>query len=300
MIDDDISEVPMTSLRSRFRRQEIVVAPGCYDALSAHLIERAGFAAAYLSGAAIAYTRFARPDIGLVGMSEVADTIGVIAERVAIPLIVDADTGFGNALNVVRTVKLFAGRGATAIQLEDQTTPKRCGHLADKALIPAAEMVGKLKAALDARPGEETLIIARTDAIAVEGFEAALDRAEAYREAGAEMLFIEAPRSEAELAEIGRRFRGRVPVMANMVEGGRTPAKTAPELEAMGYSLAIFPGGTVRALAYCLERYFASLKQHGTTEPYRPAMLDFAGLNEIIGTPEMLSLGRRYDAAPVG
>ncbi|HXY99191.1 MAG TPA: isocitrate lyase/phosphoenolpyruvate mutase family protein [Stellaceae bacterium] len=288
----------MTSLRSRFERPGIVVAPGCYDALSAHLIERAGFEAAYLSGAAIAYTRFARPDIGLVGMSEVADTIGVIAERVAVPLIVDADTGFGNALNVMRTVRLFAARGAAAIQLEDQSTPKRCGHLADKALIPAAEMVGKLKAALDARPGAETLIIARTDAIAVEGFEAALDRAEAYREAGADMLFIEAPRSEAELAEIGRRFRGRVPVMANMVEGGRTPAKTASELEALGYALVIFPGGTVRALAFCLERYFASLKQHGTTAPCRAAMLDFADLNAIIGTPEMLSLGRRYDADP--
>ncbi len=170
----------MTSLRSRFQRPEIVVAPGCYDALSAFLIERAGFPAAYLSGASVAYTRLARPDIGLVSMSEVADTIGAIRDRLAIPLIVDADTGFGSALNVIRTVKLFASRGASAIQLEDQTTPKRCGHLADKSLIPAAEMVGKLKAALDARPGAETLIIARTDAIAVEGFEPALDRAEAY------------------------------------------------------------------------------------------------------------------------
>jgi len=285
----------MTSLRSRFQRNKIVVAPGCYDALSAHMIERTGFAAAYLSGASIAYTRFARPDIGLVGMSEVADTIGVIRERVAIPLIVDADTGFGNALNVVRTVKLFANRGATAIQLEDQTTPKRCGHLADKALIPVAEMVGKLKAALDARPSAEILIIARSDAIAVEGFAAALDRAEAYREAGADMLFIEAPRSEAELAEIGARFRGRVPVMANMVEGGKTPDKTASELEALGFALVIFPGGTVRALAHCFAAYFASLKQHGTTQPYRPRMVDFVGLNDIIGTPDMLELGRRYD-----
>jgi len=286
----------MTSLRSRFRLPGIVVAPGCYDALSALLIERAGFSAAYLSGASIAYTRFGRPDLGLVSMSEVADTIGAIRERVAIPLIVDADTGFGNALNVIRTVKLFANRGATAIQLEDQTTPKRCGHLADKALIPTAEMVGKLKAALDARPGAETLIIARTDAIAVEGFQAALDRAEAYHAAGADMLFIEAPRTEAELAEIGRRFRGRVPVLANMVEGGKTPPKTARELETLGFSLVIFPGGTVRALVHCFEDYFASLKQHGSTQPYRPHMVDFAGMNEIVGTPEMLRLGARYDA----
>ena len=286
----------MTSLRSRFRRPEIVVAPGCYDALSAHLIERAGFEAAYLSGASIANTRFARPDIGLVSMSEVADTLGAIAERVAIPLIVDADTGFGNALNVMRAVKLFANRGAAAIQLEDQTSPKRCGHLAEKKVVPTAEMVGKLKAALDARPSAETLIIARTDAIAVEGFAKALDRAEAYREAGADMLFIEAPPSEKELAEIGRRFAGRVPVMANMVEGGKTPAKSAAELQALGFALVIFPGGTVRALAHALTHYFASLKRQGTTEPYRAQMADFTGLNEIIGTPETLALGRRYDA----
>ena len=286
----------MTSLRSRFRQPGIVVAPGCFDALSALLIERAGFAAAYLSGASIAYTRFGRPDLGLVSMSEVADTIGTIRERVAIPVIVDADTGFGNALNVVRTVKLFASRGATAIQLEDQTMPKRCGHLADKTLIPAAEMVGKLRAALDARPDAETLIIARTDAIAVEGFDAALDRAEAYLGAGADILFVEAPRNDAELAEIGRRFGARVPLLANMVEGGETPPKSAAELEALGFRLVIFPGGTTRAIVHCLEQYFASLKQHGTTQPWRDRMVDFSEMNDIIGTPEMLSLGRRYDA----
>ena len=176
------------------------MAPGCYDALSALMIERAGFPAAYLSGASIAYTRHARPDVGLVSMTEVADIVGAIADRITVPLVVDADTGFGNALNVMRTVKLFANRGAAAIQLEDQTTPKRCGHLADKSVVAAGEMIGKIKAALDARPSEEVLIIARTDAIAVEGFAKALDRAEAYREAGADLLFVEAPRSDDELA----------------------------------------------------------------------------------------------------
>jgi len=285
----------MTPLSSRLRQPGIVVAPGCYDALSAHLIERAGFSAAYLSGASLAYTRHARPDIGLIDMGEVAATVAVIRERTGLPLIVDADTGFGNALNVMRTVKVLANRGASAIQLEDQTTPKRCGHLADKRLIPAAEMVGKLKAALDARPSAEILIIARTDAIAVEGFAAALDRAEAYREAGADLLFIEAPRSDAELAEICARFRGRAPLMANMVEGGQTPPKEAGELEKLGFSLVIFPGGTVRALAHALQSYFASLRQHGSTQPWRDRMLDFDGLNAVIGTPEMLALGRRYD-----
>jgi 2-methylisocitrate lyase-like PEP mutase family enzyme len=288
----------MTLLRTLLAGPRIVVAPGCYDALSALMIERAGFAAAYLSGASLAYTRFGRPDIGLIGMTEVAEAVGAIRDRVALPLIVDCDTGFGNALNVVRTVKLMAQMGASAIQLEDQTSPKRCGHLADKGLIEKREMVGKIKAALDARPSEDVLIIARTDAIAVEGFAAALDRADAYAEAGADLLFVEAPQDEAQLAAIAQRFRGRVPVMANMVEGGKTPLKDAGELEALGFALVIFPGGTVRALAHALADYFASLKQHGTTAPLRNRMLDFKGVNELVGTPDMLALGRRYDPDP--
>jgi len=286
----------MTSLRTLFASPPIVVAPGCYDALTALMIERSGFAAAYFSGASLAYTRFGRPDIGLISMNEVADTVAVIRERVALPLIVDADTGFGNALNVMRTVKTFARAGATALQLEDQTSPKRCGHLADKTLVDTREMTGKIKAALDARPSDDVLIIARTDAIAVEGFSAALDRADAYAEAGADMLFVEAPQDEAQLAGIAQRFRGRVPVMANMVEGGKTPLKDAAQLEALGFALVIFPGGTVRAVAHGLGEYFASLKQHGTTAPLRNRMLDFKGINDLVGTADMLALGRRYDS----
>ncbi|MBT4491034.1 MAG: isocitrate lyase/PEP mutase family protein, partial [Rhodospirillaceae bacterium] len=182
------------SLRELLQAPEIVVAPGIYDAFGALMVERAGFPAAYLSGASIAYTRFGRPDLGLVGMDEVAAVLSAIGERVQAPLIVDADTGYGNALNVIRTTKLFERNGATVIQLEDQDLPKRCGHLAGKTLVPAAEMVGKIKAALDARRSADTLIMARTDAIAVEGLDAALDRAERYREAGADILFVEAPR----------------------------------------------------------------------------------------------------------
>ncbi len=286
----------MATLRELFRGPEIVVAPGCYDALSALMIERAGFKAAYLSGAALAYTRFGRSDIGLVSMSEVADTVSVITERSEIPLIVDCDTGFGNALNTQRTVKLVGSRGAQGIQLEDQTMPKRCGHLQGKSLVSKGEMVGKLKAALDARPHDGVLIIARTDAIAVEGFEAALDRAEAYLETGVDMLFIEAPRTEAELQAIVKRFRGRVPLMANMVEGGETPLKDAAQLQGLGFSLVIFPGGTVRALAQRFEEYFASLKQHGSTGPFRDRMYDFKGFNQVLGTPELLELGKRYEA----
>jgi 2-methylisocitrate lyase-like PEP mutase family enzyme len=285
----------MSSLRTLLAQPPIVAAPGCYDGLSALMIERAGFPAAYFSGASLAYTRFGRPDIGLIAVDEVVDAVSAIRERVALPLIVDCDTGFGNALNVMRTVKTMARAGASAIQLEDQTSPKRCGHLADKSLIGAREMVGKLKAALDARPNEDVLIIARTDAIAVEGFDAALDRAEAYAQAGADLLFIEAPRNDEELAAVARRFAGRVPVVANMVEGGKTPLKDAATLQTLGFSLVTFPGGTVRALTHALSDYFASLRQHGTTAQFRNRMLDFAALNELIGTPEMLEIGRRYD-----
>jgi len=285
----------MTVLSDRLKQKKLLVAPGCYDALSALMIERAGFEAAYVSGASIAYTRFGRPDIGLVSFSEVADCVAAIGDRVEIPLIVDIDTGFGNALNVQRTVKLIARAGASALQLEDQVTPKRCGHLNDKQLVTPAEMVGKIKAALDARPNDEVLIVARTDAIAVEGFDAALDRAEAYVEAGADVMFIEAPRSADELAEIGRRFKGRVPLLANMVEGGKTPLMDAEALEALGYGIAIFPGGTVRALAHALADYFESLKAHGTTAPWRDKMLDFKGINDVLGTDDMLKAGRRYE-----
>ncbi len=284
----------MSDFRSRIAQKPLVVAPGCYDALSALMIERAGFAAAYLSGASIAYTRLGRPDIGLVSLTEVADTIGAIRDRVSLPLIVDADTGFGNALNVQRTVRLFSRHGAAALQLEDQATPKRCGHLRDKALVSKAEMVGKLHAALDARPSENVLVIARTDAIAVEGFDAALDRAEAYVEAGVDVLFIEAPTSTEQLDAICRRFAGRIPLLANMVEGGATPLSDAAALEALGFSIAIFPGGTVRAVTRTMETYFASLAEHGTTAPFRDRMLDFRGINGVVGTDALLEEGARY------
>lgn len=285
----------MTELRERLDRGDIVVAPGVYDGLSALVAAQAGFEALYLSGASIAYTRFGRSDIGLVSMSEVADTLGAICERVETPIIVDADTGFGNALNVQRTVKLFERNGAAGIQLEDQSTPKRCGHLDGKTLVSTGEMVGKIKAALDARASEDTLIVARTDAIAVEGITAAMERADRYIEAGCDVLFVEAPQSVDEMRNIISRFGNRVPLMANMVEGGKTPLLSSAELAQIGYRLAIFPGGLTRALAHCMQAYFASLQQHGTTAPFRDRMLDFSALNALIGTPELLEEGRKYD-----
>jgi 2-methylisocitrate lyase-like PEP mutase family enzyme len=282
------------SLQERLAQGKILLAPGVFDALSALLAEQAGFEAAYLSGASIAYTRLARPDIGLVTASEVESTIANIRERVAVPVIVDADTGFGNALNVQRTVRMLERAGAAAIQLEDQSLPKRCGHLDGKTLVPADEMVGKIKAALDTRQSPATLIIARTDAVAVEGIGPALERAERYVAAGADVLFIEALRSTEQMRQAIKRFEGRAPLLANMVEGGKTPVLSAAELEALGYSIAIFPGGLARALAFAAQEYFATLKRDGTTAAYRGRMLDFDGLNAVIGTPEMLARGKRY------
>src|SRR5438876_4110122 len=285
----------VAKLRSRLKRKPIVVAPGVYDAFTALVAEQSGFTTLYVSGAAISYTRLGRPDIGLVSVSEVVEIVGVMRDRVDADLIVDADTGYGNALNVGRTMRLFERAGASAIQLEDQDFPKRCGHLDGKLLVPAAEMAGKIKAAVDARRSCETLVIARTDAIAVEGFERSIERAELYREAGADVLFVEAPQTRAELARIPPRLGG-VPLMANMVEGGKTPPIADGELAGMGFALVIFPGGIVRALARTASEYYASLAAHGTSEAFRRRMLDFTSLNDLIGTPEMLALGKRYES----
>jgi 2-methylisocitrate lyase-like PEP mutase family enzyme len=283
------------TLRERLKGPRILLAPGVYDALSGLLAEQAGFEAVYLSGASLAHTRLGRPDIGLVTASEVENTLANIRERIAAPIIVDADTGYGNALNVMRTVRSLERAGASAIQLEDQTTPKRCGHLDGKSVISAAEMVGKVKAALDARASADTLIVARTDAAAVDGFPAALDRAERYLEAGADVLFVEAPRSVEDMKAASARFKGRAPLLANMVEGGKTPILPAAELEALGFSIVIFAAGLVRSFAFMAREYFAAIKRDGSTAAFRDRMLDFKGLNAVVGTPQMFELGKRYD-----
>jgi len=272
-----------------------VLAPGVFDAFTALIAEQAGFEALYLSGASIAYTRLARSDVGLTTFPEVEDTLARITERVALPVIVDADTGFGNALNVQRTVRGFERAGAAMIQLEDQTFPKRCGHLDGKSVIPAAEMCGKLRAAIDARTNDDTLILARTDAAAIEGLDAALERAERYLEAGANALFIEALRSIEQMEAACKRFAGRVPLLANMVEGGKTPVQSARTLTQLGYRIVIFPGGTARAVAHTLQGYYGSLREHGTTAPWRERMLDFETLNKLIGTPELMAQSKRYE-----
>ncbi len=286
---------PPIDLRTRLGQPGLVLAPGVYDALSALIAEQAGFEALYLSGASIAYSRLGRSDVGLTTFTEVADTLARITERVSLPVIVDADTGFGNAINVQRTVRGFERAGASMIQLEDQGFPKRCGHLEGKSVIPVREMCGKLRAALEARHDARTLILARTDALAVEGLDAAFERAEAYLACGVDALFIEALRTAEEMDAACARFGTRIPLLANMVEGGRTPVHDARELGRRGFRLAIFPGGAARAVAHTLQGYYASLHDHGTTGPWRDRMLDFQGINELIGTPQLLAQAQRYE-----
>ena len=284
------------SLRDRLSQPRPLLAPGVYDALTALLAQQAGFEALYLSGGAVAYTQLGRSDVGLTTASETANVLARITDRVNLPVIVDGDTGYGNALNVQRTVRDFERAGAAMIQLEDQDFPKRCGHLSGKAVVSTREMQGKLRAALDARRSSNTLILARTDAVAVEGVEAALERAHAYLECGVDALFIEALRSQDEMKRACDLFAHRVPLLANMIEGGLTPVKSAAELGDIGFRIVIFPGGTARWVAAGLQTYFGSLKAHGTTDPVRDNMLNFNQLNEVIGTPELMALGQTYAA----
>jgi len=281
-------------LRAQLAAPGPLVAPGCFDGLTALLIEQAGFECAYLSGASVAFTRLGRPDIGLTTMTEVANVISNIRERIEIPLIVDGDTGFGNALNVKRTVRLFERMGASGIQLEDQTLPKRCGHLDGKTLVPVGEMLGKIRAAQDARHDDDTVIVARTDAIAVSGLDEALERGNAYIEAGADVLFVESPLDDEQLAVVGRTLGDRVPLLANMVEGGKTPLHSADELAALGFKLVIFPGAMLRMISRAGAEYLAALRRDGTTAGIMDRMFDFATLNDVIGTGELLTDGDQY------
>ena len=281
-------------LREHLAASGPLVAPGCFDGLTALLVEQAGFHCAYLSGASVAFTRLGRPDIGLTTMTEVANVVSNIRERIDIPLIVDGDTGFGNALNVKRTVRLFERMGASAIQLEDQTLPKRCGHLDGKTLVPVSEMRGKIHAAQDARHDDDTVIIARTDAIAVSGIEEALERGNSYIEAGADVLFVESPLDDEQLARVGSTLGPRIPLLANMVEGGKTPLHSADELDALGFKLVIFPGAMMRVVSRAGAEYLAALRRDGTTAGLMDRMFNFDQINDVIGTSTMLADGDQY------
>ena len=281
------------TLRARLAKDHCLRAPGVYDGLTALLAEQAGFELGFVSGACIAFARHGRPDMGLVSMSEVADTIALMRERVALPLIVDMDTGFGNALNVQRTVSVFERAGASALQMEDQVMPKRCGHMAGKQVIPAGEMVGKIKAALDARQNADTLIIARTDALGVTGFDDALDRAEQYLQAGADALFIEAPKNLEQMQQITARFAGRIPLVHNLVEGGGSPVSDATTLQQLGYRIALYPAALLHLFVPQAQALLAHIHQHGSTTGYA-GLIDLNQINRVLGAPELLELAERY------
>ncbi|HEY1075099.1 MAG TPA: isocitrate lyase/PEP mutase family protein [Fontimonas sp.] len=286
---------PASVLRRALSERRCLRAPGVYDGLTALLAEQAGFDLGFVSGACIAFARHGRPDMGLVSMSEVADTVALLRERVAMPLAVDIDTGFGNALNVQRTVRVFERAGASALQMEDQVMPKRCGHMAGKQVIPADEMVGKIKAALDARVDADTLIVARTDALGVTGFDDALDRAERYLEAGADALFIEAPKNLSQMEQIAARFAARVPLVHNLVEGGHSPVDDADALERLSYRIALYPAALLHAFVPQAQALLAHLRTRGSTRDW-PGLIDLNRINAVLGAPELLAQGERYGA----
>ncbi len=287
------SNKPTTALRRLLAREgQITIAPGAYDAFTARLVEVSGFEAVYMTGAGVSYTSLARPDVGLLSVTEMAGRAAQIAGATSLPVIADGDTGYGNALNVIRTVQEYERAGVAAIQLEDQDLPKKCGHMAGKELISKAEMVGKIEAAVYARRDPDFGLIARTDAIAVEGLAAALDRAQAYAAAGADVIFVEAPGSLEEMRAINRAIQK--PTLANMVEKGKTPLMTAAELAELGYRLVIFPGALTRFFARAGLDFLAQLKAEGTTVNQLDKMLGFDELNTLLGLPEIQELDQRF------
>jgi 2,3-dimethylmalate lyase len=282
-----------TSLRTLIGTARPVLAPGCYDALGARLIEEAGFAAVYMTGFGSSAGLLGRPDVGLLSMSEMADNARRIVEAVDLPVIADADTGYGNPISVLRTVREYERAGVAALHLEDQVAPKRCGHMEGKHVVPVAEMVEKVRAAVDARTSADLLIIARTDARAVEGLDAAIERAARYREAGADVLFVEAPQSVDEIRTIAAAFK-EVPLLFNYAEGGKTPPIEHALLAELGYAIVIFPIGTLLAATKAIRAVLARIKADGSPINVLPELPRFGEFLDFIGLPEIRELEQRY------
>jgi 2-methylisocitrate lyase-like PEP mutase family enzyme len=279
-------------LKQLLKRDRLLVAPGCFDGLSARLVEEAGFEAAYLSGGAVARS-MGIPDIGLVTMSEVIERAAQVVSAVKIPVIADADTGYGNAVNLVRSVKEFERTGVAAIHIEDQITPKRCGHLDGKEVIPMAEMEKKLEAALASRSDPDFCIIARTDARGVHGLDDAILRGKAFAKLGVDAVFVEAPQSEAELEEIPRALPD-VPLLVNVFKGGKTPMLPVERLQQMGYRIAIYPSETQRAAIHAMRQALELLKRDGTTEKMDDALTTFKERDKVVGLDEWQQLEKQY------
>jgi len=278
-------------LREAIDSGEMVVAPGCFDGLSARLIERAGFGAVYASGGAIARSR-AIPDMGLVTLSEIATRISEIVDAVSLPVIADMDTGYGNALNARHAVQAYQRAGVAAFHIEDQVFPKKCGHYENKGLVSKEEFVQKIRAVKDALGDDPTLVIARTDAIAVEGFDAAIERAAAYSDAGADVLFVEAPTSLEQIEKIAEALPG--PKLMNMFHGGKTPLVSAPVLKEMGYQIVIIPSDLQRAAIHAMSSVLDAIKSDGDSGAMIEQMVSFKEREEIVGTAEYMEQEARY------
>jgi 2-methylisocitrate lyase-like PEP mutase family enzyme len=279
-------------LRELLSRREAVLLPGVANALAARVIEDIGFKAIYVSGAGVTNTYLGVPDIGLISVTELAENVAAIRDAVSLPLIVDADTGFGNAINVGRTVKTLERSGANAIQLEDQDFPKRCGHFSGKHVIPRAEMVQKIHAAVDARNDPDLAIMARTDAIAVNGFEDAIERAAAYIEAGADITFVEAPRNEEQMREIPKRLK--VPQLVNIVAGGLTPMAEFDTLAKMGFTLILYANAALQASVAGMQKVLGHLHARGSLDGIMPFLAGFEERQRLVSKPHFDALEKKY------
>ena len=282
-------------LRKLIAGRETIVAPGAYDALTARIIEQAGFPAIYMTGFGTSASLLGRPDVGLLTMSQMVDNARRMTQAVDVPLIADADTGYGNALNVIRTVQEYELAGVSAIHIEDQITPKKCGHMENKQVIAASEMVEKIHAAIEARTSPDFLIIARTDARAVEGLDSALRRARRYREAGADVLFVEAPQNEHEVARVASELAD-APLLFNFAEGGKTPPMPLDRLRELGYRIVIFPIGALLAATTAVRKLVAEIQAHGTPAALLSEMISFQEFNQMIGLSEIQELERRFSS----
>jgi 2,3-dimethylmalate lyase len=279
-------------LRKLILDDEILVMPGAHDALSAKIIEQVGFKVVTIGGYAASAASIAKPDVSLLTLTEYLNIVRNIVEAVDIPLFVDGDTGHGNVTNVQRTVRLFESAGAAGLFIEDQVFPKRCGHMEGKQIIPALEMVAKIKAAVDARVDEELVIMARTDAVATNGIDVAIDRANSYAEAGADLIFVEAPTSREEMIRINREIK--VPTMAIQIEGGKTPLLTVKELEELGFNVVVYPNATVYATAWALKGLWEGLKKNGSTRHWLDKIVPFDDFNNLVGLDKIRQLESYY------
>lgn len=286
-----------STLRQRIEHGDILVVPGAADALTARIIEQAGFEAVYATGAGISNSLLGLPDLGLATMTEIVDQVRRMTGAIGIPLIADADTGYGNPVNTYRTVREFERAGIAGIQIEDQISPKRCGHFSGKDVVATEEMIRKIRAACDARQNPATVIIARTDAIGTDGIDEAIQRGRAFAAAGADVVFVEAPRSIEELRRIPREVAA--PLLVNMTEGGATPLLSASDLQAMGYRIAIFPNAALRASMFAVRALLAELQQVGTTAQVLDRMMSWQDRQEAVGLPVFQELEERYVRQPL-